>query len=77
MKKTKRKKATGAGIALSRLFHAFVLEWREHVKKQIALHKTFRKGGRHLDSYLKQTIRIQRGFLSKIQKIGKKAKARK
>ena len=82
MKKTKRNakrsKTAIAGIVkkekrlergLEKKFHAFMNEWRTHIKEEIAVHDALLGGKRSFDEHLADTRRIHEKFLKKLKKL--------
>ena len=72
-KQTKRAVQTG-NIEAHKSFHALVVLWNEHIKREMALHHTFKKGSKGLAVYLKQTLALTKSFEKKVAALSKKAK---
>ncbi len=82
MKKTrkpaKKAKTALAGVArkekrleheLEKKFHAFMDEWREHIREEIAVHDALLRGKRSFDEHLADTRRIHEKFLKRLKKL--------
>jgi CYTH domain-containing protein len=54
---------------LERRFHAFMNEWRSHIKEEIAIHDALLRGKRSFGEHLGDTRRIHEKFLKRLKKL--------
>lgn len=54
---------------LERKFHAFMDEWREHIREEIAIHEALLKGKRSFSEHLGDTRRIHEKFLKRLKNL--------
>jgi hypothetical protein len=78
IKAPKKKTRFFAGIAkkertlersLEHKFHAFMDEWRAHIREEIAIHDAMLRGKRSFSEHLDDTRRIHEKFLARLKKL--------
>lgn len=69
MKKKKKAKAVAKVKFFEKKLHSFLDLWKDHIKDEIKIHAKLLRGNEGLPQHIKETIRLHRSFLNKMEKL--------